>query len=92
MVHILQYENMVWINPMLSKVDEKLKRNNKFYQKASKYVYFDFNGPTILGLYMTQINKPWECRFIEREADHFSRQVVIGLAAIRQVVLIIYCI
>jgi len=74
-MHILQYDNMVWVNPFLNKLDNKLKSNNSFYQKASKYIYFDFNGMTIFGLYMLQINKPWECRFIEREADHFSREI-----------------
>jgi len=78
-VHILQYENMVWINPLLNRIDRKLKKNSTFYNKASKYVYLDFNGLTILGLYMTQINKPWECRFIEREADHYSKRINLAM-------------
>lgn len=74
-VHILQYDNMVWINPFLNRIDHKLKETSNIYQKASKLIYFDINGLTILGLYMLQINRPWECRFIEREADHFSRRI-----------------
>jgi len=74
-VHILQYDNMVWINPFLNRVDSNLKSTSKAYQKVSKFIYFDFNGLTILALYMAQINREWECRFIEREADHFSRRI-----------------
>jgi len=73
-LHILQYDNMVWVNPFLNRMDKKLKERSKLYQKTSKFIYFDFNGLTILGLYMTQINRPWECRFIEREADLYSRR------------------
>ena len=73
-LHILQYDNMVWVNPFLNRMDKKLKERSKIYQKTSKFIYFDFNGLTILGLYMTQINRPWECRFIEREADLYSRR------------------
>jgi len=71
-MHILQYDNMVLINPFLNKKDYKLKEKSKLYKKASKFIYFDFNGFALLGLYTTQINKPWECRYIEREADHYS--------------------
>ncbi len=71
-MHILQYDNMVWINPFFNQLDSKLKEKSQFYQKAKKFIYFDFNGITILGLYMTQIHRPWGCRFIEREADHYA--------------------
>lgn len=75
-VHVLQYENTVWINPLLSRVDHNLKENNKTYQKLSDYIYFDFNGLSLYGFYLTQLNKPWECRFIEREADLYGRRRV----------------
>ena len=74
-LHILQYDNMIWVNPFLNRTDKKLKEKSAFYQKASKYIYLDFNGLTILGLYMAQINRPWECRYIEREADFYSRGI-----------------
>jgi len=73
MMHILQYDNMVWINGLLSRTDKKLTQQHNFYKQASKYIYFDFNGLTALGIYLTQIHLPWECRYLEREADHFSR-------------------
>lgn len=74
-LHILQYDNLVWGNSLLIRLDNKLKNSSKLYQKASKFIYFDLNGLTILGLYLAQINRPWECRYIEREADHYSRRV-----------------
>jgi len=75
LVHTLQYDNMFWANPFLNRMDEKLKENSTFYQKTSKFLYLDLNGLTIAGLYMAQINRPWECRYIEREADHYSKRV-----------------
>ena len=57
-VHILQYENMIWINPMLTRLDRKWKKSIPLYQSLSKYMYADLNGLTILGLYLTQINLP----------------------------------
>ncbi|MEO1624520.1 MAG: hypothetical protein AAFV25_05140, partial [Bacteroidota bacterium] len=74
-VHILQYDNMVWLNPFFNRWDQKLKNNIKAYKNLSEYVYFDFNGLTILSLYRMQLNKDWDCRFIERQANHYSRRV-----------------
>lgn len=75
MMHILQYENLVWINPMLKKVDAQLKLSNTIYKNLSKYLYFDLNGLTFFGLYSTELNKDWQCRHIEREAEFFSRKI-----------------
>jgi len=74
--HIIQYETRSWLNPMFNKVNDKLKHKSSLYEKLAKYVYFDLNGPLYLGLYMSQINQPWECRFAEREADLFSNKRV----------------
>ena len=75
-MHILQYDSFVWINPLLFPLDKKWKQKSNIYQTASKYVYFDLNGLTLLGLYVSQLNRPWECIGIERVADHFSNRVV----------------
>ncbi|MEM1002868.1 MAG: hypothetical protein AAGH46_09480 [Bacteroidota bacterium] len=76
LVHVLQYENTVWINPLLSRFDHNLKEHNKTYRKLSDYVYFDFNGLTMYVFYLTQLKRPWECRFIEREADLYGKRIV----------------
>jgi hypothetical protein len=75
-MHILQFDQIVWLNSFANKPDLKLKTDFKFYNKVSKYLYFDLNGLSMLGLYMTQINQPWECRYFEREADIFSNRNV----------------
>lgn len=75
-VHILQYDDMSWLNPMFNKVDVKLKDKLNWYQKTSKYVHADLNSFALLGLYWTQINRPWECRTMERDADIFSNRNV----------------
>jgi len=71
-MHILQYDNLVWLNSYSNKLDKKLRLNNELYEKLSKYIYLDFNGLTLYGLYLSQKNRPWECRYIEREADFYS--------------------
>ncbi|MEM1124329.1 MAG: hypothetical protein AAGJ18_28080, partial [Bacteroidota bacterium] len=76
MVHVLQYENIVWVNPLLSRFDHNLKEHKKTYQKLSDYIYFDLNGLTMFGFYLMQLNRPWECRFIEREADLYGKRIV----------------
>lgn len=76
-MHIIQADNMVWLNPFFNKTDAKWKTQSGFYRKASNYFYLDLNGLTILGIYLTQIKQPWECRWLEREAEHFSQRVII---------------
>lgn len=75
-MHILQYDNMVYLNPFFKKLDRKWKDQYRSYDNLSKYIYFDLNGVTLLGAYLTQLNKPWECRVIEREADFYSTWTV----------------
>ena len=33
-MHILQYDNMVWINPFLNQLDSKLKEKSKILSKS----------------------------------------------------------
>ncbi len=75
-MHILQYDNMVYMNPYFQRLDTNWKNKSKIYNTLSKYIYFDLNGPTLLGAYLSQIKQPWECRHLEREADFFSRWIV----------------
>jgi len=76
-IHILQYDNMVWANAMLNKVDARIKRRSKMYRNASRYIYFDLNGAVIYGVYYSQISKAWICRYLEREAEHFAKHIVL---------------
>lgn len=76
-MHILQYDSRIWINPFLNKTDQRLKSKSKLYNSLSKYIYFDFNGIVIYSTYLTQGHLPWICRYIEREADHYSRQYTL---------------
>lgn len=75
-VHVMQYENIVWINPMFNKLDNRMKQDNERYNNLSKYIYFDLNGLAFTSTYLTQVNKPWECRSIERAADFYGRRVL----------------
>lgn len=73
-VHTLQYDGVAYINPLFYKQDRKWKAQSPFYKKASKYVYFDLNGPVFYTYYSLESLNPWRCRFIEREAEHFSER------------------
>ncbi|MEM7372142.1 MAG: hypothetical protein AAF587_26225 [Bacteroidota bacterium] len=74
-LHTLQYDHMIWLNPLFYKPDKQWKKDLKWYQQLSKYLYFDLNGISIWTLYFLQRNQPWECRWIEREADIFSAHI-----------------
>jgi hypothetical protein len=76
-MHILQYDNMIWVNPFFNKLDTKWKAKSEFYRTAGNYVYFDLNGLTIFALYYMQVGQPWDCRWLEREAEHFSRRILM---------------
>lgn len=74
-VHTLQFDNSVYVNPLFGKLDSKWKTNNENYRKLSKYVYFDL--PNLAGFFISSFNpdKPYLCRYNEREAFHFATQV-----------------
>jgi len=76
-MHILQYDSRIWINPFLNKTNQRLKSKSKLYNSLGKYIYFDFNGIVLYGTSLIQLNQPWICRYIEREADHYSRQYTL---------------
>jgi hypothetical protein len=57
-MHILQYDSMIWINPFFNQLDGRWKTSSGAYRNVSRFVYFDFNGVTILASYLTQINRP----------------------------------
>jgi hypothetical protein len=76
-MHIIQYDSMLWTNPFFNQLDAKWKAKSSAYRNLSRYVYFDFNGVTILATYLTQVNRPWVCRYLEREADHFSQKIAL---------------
>jgi hypothetical protein len=74
-VHLLQYENYIWVNPALSNLDTKLKQNNTLYYKTSKYIYMDFFNATSFLAVNLRPQKPYLCRFTEREAIFYSTKI-----------------
>lgn len=71
-MHTLQYDHMIWLNPFFRKKDQQWRENLNWYRQLSKYVYFDLNGITLGSFYALQQHRPWDCRWIEREADIFA--------------------
>lgn len=71
MAHILQYDRKVGGNALTIKWDQKLKTNVEIYQKLSRFIYFDLNGPIFYVAYKLQ-GSVHQCNFFEQEAEHYS--------------------
>ena len=76
-MHVLQYDSYIYINPFFVKLNEKLVNDSKLYRQMSRFFYFDFNGPLLFTLAVSQYHNPWSCRYIEREAEHFSHREIL---------------
>lgn len=75
--HIEQYDRKVAGNAFLTKLDSKWKENSKFYNKLSKYIYFDLNGPLFWVAYGLE-NGNGKCNnFFEQEAVNYSNRRVL---------------
>ena len=75
-MHLLQYEGFVYINPLFNKVDAKWKENSDWYKAISRFIYFDFNGLYYLAVYdWIGGGKYRPCyfdNFFEKEAEHYA--------------------
>lgn len=71
-MHILQYDAFIFTNPLLNRLDAYAKTKSNIYKQLSRFIYFDMNALTMNAVYQSQIKGPWICRYIEREAEHFS--------------------
>lgn len=70
--HLAQYERMVWFNAYTGKLDLKLKNRHIWYQKLSRYVYCDLNGPAFWLAIKAETGKAHNCRFLEQEAENYG--------------------
>lgn len=81
-MHLLQYEGFVYINPLFNKVDAKWKEDFTWYKALSKYVYFDFNGLYFLAAYdWIGGGKYRPCyfdNFFEKEAEHYATRAYLN--------------
>ena len=75
-MHLLQYEGFVYINPPFNKVDAKWKEDFVWYKALSRFIYFDFNGLYFLAVYdWIGGGKYRPCyfdNFFEKEAEHYA--------------------
>lgn len=72
--HIQQYDRKVVGNSFVNKWDTKWKKNSKLYNKLSKYVYFDLNGPLFWIAY--KLENSGKCNYFEQEAVNYSNRRV----------------
>ena len=74
-LHLLQYEGFVYINPLFNKLDTKWKENFTWYNVLSKFVYLDFNGTYGWVAYEWIGGRGNPCywdNFLEKEAEHYA--------------------
>lgn len=75
--HILQFDRKVAGNAFLFRLDKNIKQSSKLYEKLSKYVYFDLNGPIFYFAYKQQ-GSIHNCNLFEQEAEHYSGRRFYG--------------
>ena len=75
-MHLLQYEGFVHINPLFNKVDAKWKEDFTWYKTLSRFIYFDFNGLYFWAAYDWigggEYRPCYWDNFFEKEAEHYS--------------------
>ncbi len=72
-LHNLQYESAVWLNPYFDKIDSALKQRSGFYKTVARFIYLDAN--LLATSPLRQIKAGGDChfsRFTEREAQHYA--------------------
>lgn len=72
--HIQQYDRKVVGNSFVNQLDSKWKKNSKFYNNLSKYIYFDLNGPLFWLAY--KIESSGKCNYFEQEAVNYANKRV----------------
>lgn len=73
MGHVMQYNEFVGLNSFLDKPMEKWRNNSPFFNKLSKYVYFDFHSIVLLGTsQLLRNDSNYFQNWIEFEAEHFA--------------------
>ncbi len=76
-MHLLQYEGFVYINPLFNKADAKWKEKFAWYKTLSRFVYVDFNGLYGWIAYEQQGGRDNACywdNFFEKEAEHYGNR------------------
>lgn len=71
--HILQYDRKVGGNAFISPLDTKWKSKSKLYNRLSKYIYFDLNGPIFYFAYLFE-GSVHSCNLFEQEAENYSNR------------------
>ena len=78
-MHNLQYENAVWLNPYFDRVDKALKDRYGLYKTLSRFIYLDAN--VLAGTPARLIGAGGDChfsRFSEKEAQHYATRQFIS--------------
>ena len=81
-MHLLQQEGFVYINPLFNKVDAKWQEDSDWYKALSRFIYFDFNGLYFLAAYdWIGGGKYRSCywdNFFEKEAEHYATRTYLS--------------
>jgi hypothetical protein len=81
-MHLLQYEGFVYINPLFNKLDTKWKTKFAWYNTLSRFIYLDFNGLYGWGAYEWvgggEFNPCYWDNFLEKEAEHYATKTYLS--------------
>ncbi|AHM60815.1 secreted protein [Flammeovirgaceae bacterium 311] len=77
-MHNLQYEGAVWLNPYFNRIDQPLKERYAWYKTFSRYIYLDFNYLASSPLRLIGTKSPCHLgSFLEKEAQHYAARMYI---------------
>lgn len=78
MTHIYQSYNFMYFNSFINPIEDKLFKQDTFYQKSKKYIYYDYHQGFIYGLYALEYKKGLDYydNFFEKEAALYSNSFI----------------
>jgi hypothetical protein len=77
-VHNLQYEGAVWLNPYFNRIDKPLKERYAWYKTLSRFIYIDVNYVASSPLRLIGTQSPCHLgSFLEKEAQHYATRSYI---------------
>lgn len=79
LLHNLQYESAVWLNPYFNRIDTPLKEKFGWYKTLARFVYLDMNYLASSPVRLIGRNSPCHLGvFHEKEAHHYATRAYIS--------------
>lgn len=78
MTHVYQSYNLMYFNSFLKPLEDKLFKQDSFYQKSKKYIYYDYHQGFLYGLYALEYRNgiDYYDNYFEKEAALYSNSFI----------------